>query len=208
MLVYKATNQVNGKIYIGITTKTLERRKAIHKRDSKRMDTYFYRAIRKYGFEKFSWEIIDETAENIDQLHEKEKYYIKKYDTFDNKTKGYNTQSGGRNLYDITKEEKLRRSQRVSGKGNPMYGVSSPMKGKKFTEEHRRKISNALKDKERPSIQGGKHYNSRKIVNVDTGEIFNSLTEAGASIGVTGQMIGKVCMGKRKTAKGYRWNYL
>lgn len=54
MIVYKATNNINNKVYIGITTKTLEHRKSIHKKDSKTKDTYFYKAIRKYGFENFS----------------------------------------------------------------------------------------------------------------------------------------------------------
>lgn len=49
MLIYKATNNINGKIYIGQTTKTLEERKKYHKRDSKRIDNLFYRAIRKCG---------------------------------------------------------------------------------------------------------------------------------------------------------------
>lgn len=49
MIVYKATNTNNNKVYIGITTKTLEHRMKIHKKDSKRKDTYFYKAIRKHG---------------------------------------------------------------------------------------------------------------------------------------------------------------
>lgn len=49
MLIYKATNKINGKIYIGQTHKSLEERKMCHKHDSKNIDTYFYRAIRKYG---------------------------------------------------------------------------------------------------------------------------------------------------------------
>ena len=43
MLIYKATNLVNGKVYIGMTTKTLEHRAKVHKRDSQRLNTYFIR---------------------------------------------------------------------------------------------------------------------------------------------------------------------
>lgn len=53
MIVYKATNKLNDKVYIGITTKTLRHRMSIHKKDAKVKNTYFYRAIRKYGFDNF-----------------------------------------------------------------------------------------------------------------------------------------------------------
>lgn len=124
MIVYKATNILNGKVYIGITMKTLKHRISIHKKDAKSKNTYFYRAINKYGFENFRWEIID-TADSIEKLHELETFYIKQYDSFDNKTKGYNTTSGGGSLYEITKEERLARSKRAMGKNNPMYGTVS-----------------------------------------------------------------------------------
>ena len=101
MIVYKATNSLNGKVYIRITTKTLEYRVKIHRRDSNRINTYFYKSIRKYGFEQFKWEDIDE-AYSIEELHKKEIYYISKYESFDNKKKGCNTTSGGGSLYSIS----------------------------------------------------------------------------------------------------------
>ena len=79
IIIYKATNIKNGKIYIGLTTKTLEERIKHHKRDSLRMDTYFYRAIKKHGFDSFKWEVIDNSAKSIQELEDLEKYYIKKY---------------------------------------------------------------------------------------------------------------------------------
>ena len=116
MIVYKATNKLNDKVYIGITTKTLKHRMSIHKRDSKVKNTYFYKAIRKYGFDNFVWEEID-TASTIEELHEKEIYYIKQYDSFDNKENGYNTTSGGGSLYLITEEEILVHNKQHSGGG-------------------------------------------------------------------------------------------
>lgn len=207
MIVYKATNKINGKIYIGITTKTLEHRRKIHIRDSKKVDTYFYRAIRKYGEDNFEWEIID-TAETKKELEELEKYYIKLYDSFDNKEKGYNTTSGGCSLYEITKEERQKRSKRVKGENNPMYGVESPMKGKSFTKEHREKISDALKGSYRPHIIGGNNPSAKQVINLDTGEIFETLSEASKKYNISRQMIGKVCNGYNQTAKGFRWAFI
>lgn len=207
MIVYKVTNKINGKVYIGITTKTLEHRKKIHIRDSKRMDTYFYRAIRKYGEENFEWEVID-TAETKEELSELEKYYIKLYDSFDNKDKGYNTTSGGYESWEITEEERINRSERVKGENNPMYGRESPMKGKKFTEEHKAKISNSLKNSYRPHVIKGNNPSAKKVINLDTGEIFDTLTDASDKYGISRQMIGKVCNGYNKMAKGYRWAFI
>lgn len=207
MIVYKATNKINNKVYIGITTKTLEHRKRIHIRDSKTKDTYFYRALRKYGENNFEWEIID-SAETMEELEELERYYINLYDSFNNKKKGYNSTSGGHNLYEITDEERHNRSKRAKGKNNPMYGVESPMKGKHFTEEHKSKISNALKKSYRPHVFGGSNPSAKKVINLDTKEIFETLTDASKKYGISRQMIGKVCNGHNKTAKGFRWAFI
>ena len=95
--IYKFTNKINKKIYIG-KSQNLEKRYQEHKRNflnSKIEDynTKFYRALRKYGFDNFSYEIIEQ-SDNFtnEQLNEKEKYYIKLYDSVNN---GYNTQAGG-----------------------------------------------------------------------------------------------------------------
>ena len=207
MIVYKVTNIINNKKYIGITTKTLEHRKKIHLRDSKSKNTYFYKAIKKYGEENFIWEEIDH-AETIEELEELEKYYIKLYDTFDNKDKGYNTTSGGYNLYEITTEERKRRSERAKGENNPMYGVPSPLKGKHFSDEHKKKISDALKVAYRPHVERCNNPASKKVINLDTGEIFNTLTDAAEKYNISRQMIGKVCNGHNKTAKGFHWMFL
>lgn len=91
-IIYKATNVINGKIYIGQTKQCLQKRKTghIYLANNKKVDTYFYRAIRKYGSSKFKWEIVWEGDINI--LNEKEVYYI---DLLKSDTKGYNLNKGG-----------------------------------------------------------------------------------------------------------------
>ena len=208
MIIYKATNLINDKIYIGLTTKSLEHRISVHKKDSKRHNTYFYQAIRKYGFENFKWEVVD-TAITMEELEEKERYYIKLYGSFDNKEIGYNTQSGGNNLYEITKEQRKQRSDRAKGKNNPMYGTISPMRGKKFTEDHKKKISEAIKKADRPHMYGGTNPSARKVKNIDTGEIFNTMTEASKRYpGLSRQSINHNCVGRTKKAGGFRWEYV
>lgn len=91
-LVYKATNTVDSKIYIGITTKTIEERKKDHLKKSKKGKSYpFQIAIATYSIDAFIWEQID-TAFNTDELAKKEKEYILKYNS---KEEGYNSDEGG-----------------------------------------------------------------------------------------------------------------
>lgn len=92
--IYKITNKINGKIYIGKTVKTIEERFKRHAYDSHRNDrnNYFYNAIKKYGIENF----IIEEIENVDnsKLNEKEKYWIKFYKSNFSRI-GYNSTIGG-----------------------------------------------------------------------------------------------------------------
>ena len=126
MIIYKATNKINGKIYIGQTTQTLSRRISNHKSDAllKKINTRFASAIRNYGIENFEFEEID-SANTKEELNRKEKYWIKKYES--NKSDiGYNETDGGidadtyKNKSDYQKtiiKQKLSRTKK--GKSNP-----------------------------------------------------------------------------------------
>jgi len=97
MIVYKVTNTINGKVYIGYTTKTLEERKQAHqhKANTKSNIHYFYlfkQAIRKYGMESFIWETICKCV-SIEECCEKEIHFIKEYNTIS--PNGYNLTEGG-----------------------------------------------------------------------------------------------------------------
>lgn len=95
MIIYKLTFE-NGKVYIGLTTKTLESRLAKHLNE-RRYKTKFklYKAMNKYKF--FSVEIID-TADTYKQLQKLERHYIKYYDSF---KIGYNMTLGGEGSYGL-----------------------------------------------------------------------------------------------------------
>lgn len=87
-IIYKITNKVNGKSYIGQTRYTIEFRWKQHQH--KKDNTYFHNAIHKYGVENFNVEILEEC--NIEVLDSREIFYIAKFDTFNN---GYNLTIGG-----------------------------------------------------------------------------------------------------------------
>lgn len=126
MIVYKITNKINNKCYIGQTIKTLEERFSRHKRDalSNKLNTHFARAIRKYGPDNFYAEVIEE-VDNQELLTKREYYWINFYDSA---KKGYNEtnsmlKSGGNTYLSKTDEEmenikeKIRRSK--TGGKNP-----------------------------------------------------------------------------------------
>ena len=73
--IYKITNTINDKIYIGYTTTSIETRMRKHKTDDIKSDTVLGRAIKKYGWDKFRWEILEE-CDDKERLLELEKYYI------------------------------------------------------------------------------------------------------------------------------------
>jgi hypothetical protein len=95
--IYKIKNNINNKIYIGITINTLKQRFSTHKRDARRgKNTKLCKAIRKYGESKFTIKLLKE-VENRKDLRNQEIKYILKYNSIEN---GYNGVSGGCGLGD------------------------------------------------------------------------------------------------------------
>lgn len=95
--IYKIINQINNKIYVG-QSQNIEKRWNRHHNgpfnpNDEQYNCPLYRAIRKYGLDNFSFEIIEECS--VEQLNEKEKYWIAYYKSFD-PDKGYNLTRGGR----------------------------------------------------------------------------------------------------------------
>lgn len=86
--IYKITNKVNGKSYIGQTRYTVEFRWRQHKNNKD--NSHFHQAIRKYGEENFTVETLEEC--DVEQLDSREIFFIAKYNTFE---EGYNTTIGG-----------------------------------------------------------------------------------------------------------------
>lgn len=97
--IYKITNKINNKSYIGQSI-DIERRWKSHKTEpfnpnSTQYNTIFYKAIRKYGIKNFIFEILEECPQ--EQLNEREQYWIEYYATYTQQTNanGYNMTIGG-----------------------------------------------------------------------------------------------------------------
>lgn len=95
--IYKITNKINGKVYIGQSYDILERWER-HKRT--RDQCAIHKALQKYGIDNFMFEILEECPK--DELDEREKYWIKYYNSY---FTGYNMTLGGSRVISPTKKE-------------------------------------------------------------------------------------------------------
>jgi len=142
MLIYKITNDVNDKIYIGKTTKSLEERIKGHKRAMNHgVDYHLYRAMRKYGWEKFHFSVVEE-CDDLDTLNELESKYIAQFNAIET---GYNMALGGEfNAMDsaIVRErhDATMRSEEVRKKISASLKATIQRNGG-LSEEHRRHLS-------------------------------------------------------------------
>lgn len=156
--VYVATNLINRKQYVGKTRKTLDRRKWEHRRDAAGGITRaFQRALRKYGFDAFSWETVFEHEDEA-ELNKAEVAFIAALGS--KVPHGYNMTDGGEGRSGYKLSESTRKKISLAKMGNKIWlgRTCSPEhrkkiglanlgknKGKKHTEEAKRKIGEASK---------------------------------------------------------------
>lgn len=128
--IYVIKNRVNGKVYIGQSI-NLKQRLQNHKRllkQGKHENSYLQISVEKHGLSSFEFRVLEKCS--VNELDERERYWISKFDSM-NRKKGYNLESGG-NLGKVFSEE---RKKKITGKGNPMYGKKH---SKEFVEKIKR----------------------------------------------------------------------
>ncbi len=149
-IIYKVTNKINGKSYIGFTTKTLIQRKCQHKKYCNKKKRKFYDAIKSYGWDNFEWEIIYESQDIQHCLTIMEPYFIREYNTFLN---GYNMTMGGEGTIG-SKFNNRKLSEETKKK------ISIGKTGKSLTDEHKLNISKGAK-----GIKKSKEFRDKMIGN-------------------------------------------
>lgn len=167
-IIYKITNTVNTKSYVGFTSKTLKQRWRKHRHDAKTgRKTYLCNAIRKYGHQNFEKEVLFKTENEELAKSVMEEKCIKEHQTHWSHGSGYNMTMGGDGTLGHKHSEETRKkmskshtgkthteatkkklSEQRKGEGNPNYG-------KTFSEEYRKKISAVTK--------GGKNPRAKKF---------------------------------------------
>ena len=211
--IYKITNILNGKSYIGKTMLTVQERWREHCKDYKR-DRYekrpLYAAMNRYGVENFIVEQLEECSDTI--LNDRECFWIEYYGTFKN---GYNATIGGDGRpyidYDVVvaNYQELQNATKVAELMNICHDS----------------VLNILKARNIPIKSSGdiaKEANGKIVQMFDkkTGEFIQSFATAADAArwlidnGYTNckfttirYHISEVCNGKRKSAAGFIWKY-
>ena len=228
--VYKHTNLVNGKIYIGITKGKPENRW-----NSGRgyvNSPHFYSAIQKYGWNSFDHEIL-KTGLTKEEACSVEQELIREFNTQDRNI-GYNLSSGGQSgAAGIKQSEETKERKRVSDKrawSNPdlRKKQSERLTGIHRSNETRRRMSEAAKNrspitkdqKDKISKTLSKYFSdpeNRKrassvaikypVICVESGIVYSSSHEAFRATGVQQGNINACCRGARSKAGGFHWRF-
>ena len=186
-IIYKATNVINGKMYIGYCVSFKNRKNRHLKCAEKGIVTKFYNAIRKYGKDNFTWDILEDNVENINKLKEREVYYIKHLNTYND---GYNSTLGGDGGFT------------GHNSGQFKKGMKPWCTGIKLSEEHIEKLKIADRTLSyKPVLQFDMNDNYIRE--------FSSLKEAMELTKVNKQYISNVCKKHKgfKSAGGYKWKF-
>lgn len=181
-IVYITLNMINMKMYVGVHS-------CVDLDDGYLgSGTLLKKAIKKYGEENFRREVLY-VFDNKEEAYQKESEIVQ--DFIVESEEFYNLTKGGRCLgmnWDIREKISNSKKGNVSGKDNPMYG-------KNHSKEVREKIA------DREYKTGGDHVKSRKVICIETKEVFNSISEAGA------EHISRAIK-NGTSAGGYHWEYL
>lgn len=203
--VYKHTSP-SGKVYIGITSTKPERRWKNGK--GYKQNPYFMCAIKKYGWDSIKHEVLF-TNLTKEEACGMEIDLIRKYDST-NRLYGYNCSIGGDSGYNgviASDESRKKRSKALMG-----HEVTEETR-KKISEKHkgRKKSPEAIQNNRLAKLgkhMGAEHHRSKRVLCVETGNIYNGTREAGRMTGIESKNISAVCNGRRNIAGGYHWVFV
>ena len=130
--IYLYTNKINGKQYIGQTIQPIQVRHYNHLHQN----TYFDRALKKYGESNFTLEILEDNIFDSEELDKKEQYYIEKYNTYYD---GYNSTPGGdgRIISKLEDEQELLRMAKEGYKAQELAEIFNVCKMTIFRTLHK-----------------------------------------------------------------------
>lgn len=182
MLIYKISNDVNNKLYIGQTTRSLKDRIHNYFDECTYVNSHPHRpisdAMHKYGFDKFHFEILEDNITDKQTLDELEKKYIEEFDTC-NPSKGYNLERGGNSVGKHSELTKRKIGDAQRGEKNHMYGKC-----------------------------GSLNPTSKSVIDLTTGIEYGSATEAAKILNLNFSHICATCRGTRASTGGHIFRYL
>lgn len=221
--VYIHTNKLNNKKYIGITKQDPERRwKNGWGYYSKENSTYFWNAIKKYGWNNFEHYILESNL-TLEEANEKERYYISYYNSSNN-LYGYNLTLGGEGFLGMHRSEETKKklSEALKGKYTkeksywygkhiPKKVIEKQIKTKKNPYHH----TEEWKKNHSEKIKGENNVKSRPVRCINTGKEFANAREAAEYYHADNSRIHKCCKGIEKssgkhpdTGESLKWEYV
>lgn len=177
-VIYKITSPSN-KIYIGQTKDWIKRR-SNYKRLACKYQTFIYNSLIKYGYDNHILEIVESFEEGVNQdvLNNREIYWWKYY-----KDQGYimmNLKEPGVNG-SHSKEVRIRISNTLKGRKRDPEAIEKTrlgLLGRKLSNETKEKLRKSNTGKKHPSMTGTANHMSKKVLDKNTGKIFNTVREA------------------------------
>lgn len=199
--IYKITNKINNKSYIGKTTKTIEERWKEHLDESFNNSYYLiHKAIRKYGVENFIIDQIEECSNDI--LSQREQYWIKILNTYYKNNYGYNMTLGGEGALKYSDKDilnywnqGLKSSQIAEKLGANVGTISDRLKTLKPGEARKRHLNSNKKSVLQYDLDGNfiKEWESASLAEKELGFSAGSIT--------------KCCKKERTMAFNNLWKY-
>lgn len=197
-IIYLHKNKINNKVYIGQTIQE-DPYKRWKNGCGYKTCYYFYNAIQKYGWNNFEHIILEQNNNwTQEELNNKEKEYIIMYKANDPQY-GYNITEGGSNISPNALPKALEWM-----KEHPEFGKARAQDMLEWQKQHPEEILNMRRENVKKATEARK----KKVLCVETGEIFESASEAARKMPNTTQSkICMVCRGQRNTCGGYHWQY-
>lgn len=169
MIIYKTTNLVNGKIYLGQD----KNNDAVYLGSGK----ILHLAFQKYGIENFNKEILEE-CESVEDLNEREKYWIGFYNSTDRKI-GYNIALGGNGGDTISKHPN---KDEIRSKHSEWMIENNPTRGRKKTEDEierwRESFVGKYRDENNPNFGSKRTESSKDKMSKTRKKWWNNLSDA------------------------------
>lgn len=210
--VYKITNDINNKVYIGKTHNNIQKRFQEHCRDCHK-ETFenrpLYRAMNKYGVEHFHIELVEET----DNPEEREIYWIEQYNSYHD---GYNATLGGDGKCYLDRKLLIDTYLQYQNavEAAKILGISADhlrdvlrennIKIKSSQDIAREKLSKTIYMLDKQTEEEIQSFASIKDA---ANFIKTSQNKAGSDISGITVHIRQVAQGKRKSAYGYIWKF-
>lgn len=204
--IYKATNLVNNKMYIGLTSNHYSTRWKDHIRRAFNAGTpdyncHFHQAIRKYGVDSFQWEVIEECLN--EQLFNREKYWIEQYKTYDF---GYNMTRGGEGILKYNDNDLLL----YWNQGLCIKEICEKLTADKGQiSSHLKALGISSDDIIKRGYEKSAQWHIKTVYQYTLEgnfiQQFDSSAQVYQLLGI--KNVAECCLGKRKTAGGYRWSF-